>query len=142
MSDHNYLEDQSPTVRLRVWALGQMIWGGFMASIGLIALGLVLLAIWGVGQLLDERSKTAPRPTPRCKSFKRRTSSDEKADRERLPSVRYDVRALSRPKPGHLPQPGSLPAGNRELVPRVSHPASFLLKGHSHVAARQSLLSR
>ncbi len=62
MSDHNYLENQNPIVRLRVWALGQMIWGGFMASVGLIALGLVLLVIWGVGQLLDERSKTAPSP--------------------------------------------------------------------------------
>ena len=62
MSDHNYLENQNPIVRLRVWALGQMIWGGFMASVGLIALGLVLLVIWGVGQLLDERSKTMPSP--------------------------------------------------------------------------------
>ena len=62
MSGENYLEDQSPVVRLRVWALGQMIWGGFLASVGLIALGLVLLVIWGVGQLLDERSKTAPSP--------------------------------------------------------------------------------
>ncbi len=62
MSDHNYLENQSPVVRLRVWALGQMIWGGFMASVGLIALALVLLVIWGVGQVLDERSKTAPSP--------------------------------------------------------------------------------
>jgi hypothetical protein len=62
MSDEHYLEDQSPVVRLRVWALGQMIWGGFMAAVGLLALGLVLLVIWGVGQLLDERSKTMPSP--------------------------------------------------------------------------------
>ena len=62
MSGGNYFDEQSPIVRLRVWALGQMIWGGFVASIGLVALGLVLLAIWGVSQLLDERSKTAPSP--------------------------------------------------------------------------------
>lgn len=62
MSGEHYLEDQSPVVRLRVWALGQMIWGGFLAAVGLIALGLVLLVIWGVGQLLDERSKTMPSP--------------------------------------------------------------------------------
>nr|AAX48161.1 hypothetical intrinsic membrane protein [uncultured proteobacterium DelRiverFos13D03] len=62
MSGENYLEDQSPVVRLRVWALGQMIWGGFLAAVGLIALGLVLLVIWCVGQLLDERSKTGPSP--------------------------------------------------------------------------------
>jgi hypothetical protein len=62
MSGGNYFDEQSPVVRLRVWALGQMIWGGFLASVGVIALGLVLLVIWGVGQLLDERSKTAPSP--------------------------------------------------------------------------------
>ena len=62
MSGGNYFDEQSPVVRLRVWALGQMIWGGFLASVGLIALGLVLLVIWGVGQLLDERSKTMPSP--------------------------------------------------------------------------------
>ena len=62
MSDEHYFEGQSPVVRLRVWALGQMVWGAFLAGMGLIAIAIVFLVIWGVGQLLDERSKTGPSP--------------------------------------------------------------------------------
>lgn len=62
MSDEHYFEGQSPVVRLRVWALGQMVWGAFLAGMGLIVLAIVFLVIWGVGQLLDERSKTGPSP--------------------------------------------------------------------------------
>lgn len=62
MSDEHYFEGQSPVVRLRVWALGQMVWGAFLAGMGLIVLAVAFLVIWGVGQLLDERSKTGPSP--------------------------------------------------------------------------------
>ena len=62
MSDEHYYEGQSPVVRLRVWALGQMVWGAFMAGVGLAIVGAVLLAIWAVGLLLPEESKQAPSP--------------------------------------------------------------------------------
>jgi hypothetical protein len=62
MSDEHYFEGQSPVIRLRVWALGQMVWGAFLAAVALIGVGAVLLAIWLVGQLLPEQSKQAPSP--------------------------------------------------------------------------------
>ena len=62
MSDEHYFEGQSPVIRLRVWALGQMVWGGFMAGVVLAAIAGVLLAIWGVSLLLPEQSKQAPSP--------------------------------------------------------------------------------
>ncbi|MFC3181421.1 RC-LH1 core complex protein PufX [Cypionkella sinensis] len=62
MSDEYLYEGQSRVVRLRVWALGQMVWGAFMAGIGVAIVGAILLAIWGVSMLLPEQSKQAPSP--------------------------------------------------------------------------------
>ena len=62
MSDEHYFEGQSPVIRLRVWALGQMVWGGFMAGVVLAAIAGELLAIWGASLLLPEQSKQAPSP--------------------------------------------------------------------------------
>ncbi len=62
MSDEHIFADESPVVRMRVWALGQMIWGAFLAGVVLAAIGAVLAAIWIVSQLLPEQSKQAPSP--------------------------------------------------------------------------------
>jgi hypothetical protein len=62
MSDKNFFDEQSPVVRLRVWALGQMVWGAFIAGIGVVIVGAVLLVILGVSHLLPEQSKQAPSP--------------------------------------------------------------------------------
>ena len=62
MSDEHYYDGQSSVVRLRVWALGQMVWGAFMAGLGVAIVGAILLAIWAVSLLLPEQSKQAPSP--------------------------------------------------------------------------------
>lgn len=62
MSNERYIEEQSPLVRLRIWAFGQMAWGGFLAAAGLVIVGTVLLVIWAIGQMLPEESKQAPSP--------------------------------------------------------------------------------
>jgi photosynthetic reaction center PufX protein len=62
MSDEHYYDEPNPVVRLRIWALGQMIWGAFLAGLGLAAVAAVLLVIWAVGQFLPEESKQAPSP--------------------------------------------------------------------------------
>lgn len=62
MSDEHYFEGQIQLIRLRVWALGQMVWGAFLAGLGLAIVAFVLLAIWVVSQLLPEQSKQAPSP--------------------------------------------------------------------------------
>ena len=62
MSDEHYFEGQSPVIRLRVWALGQMVWGAFMAGLGLAIVVAVLLAIWVVSLLLPEQSEQMPSP--------------------------------------------------------------------------------
>lgn len=62
MSDEHYYEGQSPVIRMRVWALGQMVWGAFMAGVGLVVVAAILLVIWGVSLLLPEQSKQAPSP--------------------------------------------------------------------------------
>ena len=62
MSDEHFYEGESPVIRLRVWALGQMVWGAFLAAAVLAVIGAVLLAIWAVGLMLPEASKQAPSP--------------------------------------------------------------------------------
>ena len=62
MSDEHFFEDQSPVVRLRVWALGQMVWGAFIAGLGVAAVGAVLLLVWVVSMLLPDQSKQMPSP--------------------------------------------------------------------------------
>lgn len=62
MSDEHYFGEQSPLIRLRIWAFGQMAWGAFMAAAGLVILGVILLVIWGISQMLPEASKQAPSP--------------------------------------------------------------------------------
>jgi hypothetical protein len=62
MSDHDYINDQNTVIKLRVWALGQMVWGAFMAGAVLVGIGAILLAIWVVSLLLPEASKQAPSP--------------------------------------------------------------------------------
>ena len=62
MSNEHYFEEQSPLIRLRIWAFGQMAWGAFMAATGLLILGVILLVIWGISHMLPEQSKQAPSP--------------------------------------------------------------------------------
>ncbi len=62
MSNEHFFEEQTPMIRLRVWALGQMVWGGFMAGLVLAGIGLLLLIVWGVSQMLPQQSKEAPSP--------------------------------------------------------------------------------
>jgi hypothetical protein len=62
MSHDNIFEGETPVIRLRVWALGQMIWGAFLAGVGLAVIAGILLATWVVGLLLPEQSKKMPSP--------------------------------------------------------------------------------
>lgn len=62
MSNEHFFEEQSPVIRLRVWALGQMVWGAFLGGLLLAVLGGVFLLFWLIGELLPEDSKTAPSP--------------------------------------------------------------------------------
>ena len=57
MSDEHLFGDESPVVRMRVWALGQMVWGAFLAGAGVAIVGGILFAVWAVGQMLPEESK-------------------------------------------------------------------------------------
>ena len=60
--DDKFYTDQNPVIRLRVWALGQMIWGGFLAAGVVVGIGAVLVVIWIISMLLPEQSKQAPSP--------------------------------------------------------------------------------
>jgi hypothetical protein len=62
MSDKPYFHEPNQTIHLRVWALGQMVWGAFLAGVVLVAVIAVLVVIWLAGQFLPEDSKTAPDP--------------------------------------------------------------------------------
>ncbi len=62
MSEDNFYTEQHPVIRLRIWVLGQMIWGGFLAAIVVFAIGAVLAAIWVVSMFLPPESKQAPSP--------------------------------------------------------------------------------
>ncbi len=62
MSDKPYFHEPNQTIHLRVWALGQMVWGAFLAGMVLLAVALVVLAIYIVSLLLPDASKEAPSP--------------------------------------------------------------------------------
>jgi photosynthetic reaction center PufX protein len=62
MSERNLFDEQSPVIRLRVWALGQMVWGAFLGGVFLAVIAAFAIAIWIVSQLLPEESKQAPSP--------------------------------------------------------------------------------
>lgn len=62
MSDREYWEQEHPVIRMRVWVLGQMVWGAFLAGCFVLAVASVLIGIWVVGQFLPEQSKQAPSP--------------------------------------------------------------------------------
>jgi hypothetical protein len=62
MSEQNLYEGQDHIIRLRVWALGQMVWGAFLAGVGLAVIAAILLSTWVVSLLLPEQSKQMPSP--------------------------------------------------------------------------------
>lgn len=64
MSDKPYFHEPNKTIHLRVWVLGQMVWGAFIAGLILLAIVGGMFAIWGIGLLLPEESKQAPAPMP------------------------------------------------------------------------------
>lgn len=62
MSDEQLYEGQSHIIRLRVWALGQMVWGAFMAGVVLAGIAAFIAVVWVISQLLPEQSKQMPSP--------------------------------------------------------------------------------
>lgn len=62
MTDEQLYEGQSHIIRLRVWALGQMVWGAFMAGVVLAGIAAFIAVIWVISQLLPEQSKQMPSP--------------------------------------------------------------------------------
>lgn len=62
MAERNLFDEQNHTIRLRVWALGQMVWGAFLGGIFLAVIAAFAIAVWIVSQLLPEESKQAPSP--------------------------------------------------------------------------------
>lgn len=62
MADKLYYQEDSPTIHLRVWALGQMIWGAFLAGAFLAFFLVAFYALVWIGSFLPEESKQAPSP--------------------------------------------------------------------------------
>ncbi len=62
MSDREYWEQDHPVIRLRIWVLGQMVWGAFLAGVVLAVPILIMLFTWVVGEFLPPESKEAPSP--------------------------------------------------------------------------------
>jgi hypothetical protein len=62
MSDKPYFHEPNHTIHLRVWALGQMVWGAFLAGLFLLGIAVFALVLYGISLLLPEDSKTAPDP--------------------------------------------------------------------------------
>jgi hypothetical protein len=62
MSDKPYFHEENHVIHLRVWALGQMVWGAFLAGAVLTVLIAILYGIWALGLLLPDASKEAPPP--------------------------------------------------------------------------------
>lgn len=62
MAEYNYSHEPNAVINLRVWALGQMVWGAFLACVGVVAVICFLVAIWVAGEFLPAESKQAPSP--------------------------------------------------------------------------------
>jgi Intrinsic membrane protein PufX len=62
MSDKQYFDEPDRAIHLRVWALGQMVWGAFLAGGFLLGIVLIVWAIYLVGLLLPEESRQTPSP--------------------------------------------------------------------------------
>jgi len=62
MTEREYWKEDHPVIQLRVWVLGQMVWGAFLAGIFLAVIAAVLIGTWAVGEFLPEESKQAPSP--------------------------------------------------------------------------------
>ena len=62
MSDKPYFHEPDHTIHLRVWALGQMVWGAFLGGVFLVGIGLFVWAIRIVGLPLPEESSQTPSP--------------------------------------------------------------------------------
>ena len=65
MSDKPYFQDEHPTIRLRTWAFGQMVWGAFLAGVFLLVIIVPVVVIYAIGLLLPEESRQTPDPMPR-----------------------------------------------------------------------------
>jgi hypothetical protein len=61
MSDNFYTETNR-TATIRSWIMWQMLRGMGWAALFVFAIGLMYGAIWAVGQMLPDESKTAPSP--------------------------------------------------------------------------------
>jgi hypothetical protein len=61
MMANNYY-DEKPTEHLTYWVTGQMLKGAGAAAVCLIAVGLVIWAIYGLGLLLPAESRETPDP--------------------------------------------------------------------------------
>ncbi len=62
MSDKPYFHEPNNAIHLRVWALGQMVWGAFLAGAFLLGIGLFVLVLYLIGLLLPEESRQTPSP--------------------------------------------------------------------------------
>ena len=58
----NIYGDTTKTTEMRSWVLWQMLRGMGWAALGVFAVGMTLLVIWGVSLLLPAESKQAPSP--------------------------------------------------------------------------------
>ncbi|MCF8511263.1 MAG: RC-LH1 core complex protein PufX [Rhodobacteraceae bacterium] len=61
MSDNFYTETNR-TATIRSWIMWQMLRGMGWAAAFVFAVGVIFGAIWAVGQILPDESKTAPSP--------------------------------------------------------------------------------
>ena len=62
MSEKPYYQEENPTIHLRTWALGQMIWGAFLAGAFLAVFVVAFYALVFIGSFLPPESKEAPSP--------------------------------------------------------------------------------
>jgi len=62
MSDKPYYHEPNQTIHLRVWALGQMVWGAFLAGVVLVAVMGFLAVVYVFGLFLPAESRETPDP--------------------------------------------------------------------------------